>query len=136
MFNPGASRGSTYLVNAAGSYTATATDPATGCAYGSNMVVVTVQPPLATVPAALSQQTQLYPNPSRTSTSIELPVSLSRQAVTATLLDTMGRTVRTVQLLAQNSTAYQLDLSNLSKGIYALYLRTSAGIVVKKLLID
>jgi uncharacterized delta-60 repeat protein len=136
VFNPGASSGSTRTVSTAGSYTATATDPTTACHYESNTVVVTVQPPLATVPAALTQQIKLYPNPSRTSTSLALPASLDHQAVTATLLDAVGRTVRSLQLPAQGSTAHQLDLSDLSTGVYALYLRTSAGIVVKKLLID
>jgi uncharacterized delta-60 repeat protein len=136
VFNPWASTGSTYAVSMAGSYTVTATDPATGCHYESNAVVVTVQPPLATVPAALIQQVKLYPNPSRTSTFLELPTSLGRQVVTATLLDGVGRAVRTVNLPAQGSTAHQLDLRGLSPSIYALYLRTSAGTVVKKLLVE
>jgi hypothetical protein len=65
-----------------------------------------------------------------------LPISLGRQVVTATLLDGVGRAVRTVNLPAQGSTAHQLDLRGLSPSIYALYLRTSAGTVVKKLLVE
>ena len=42
VFNPGATSGNTRRVTAAGSYTATATDPATGCAYTSAPVLVTV----------------------------------------------------------------------------------------------
>lgn len=136
VFNPGASSGSNRTVSTAGSYAAIATDPTTGCHYGSNAVVVTVQQALATVPAALTQQIKLYPNPCRTSTFVELPASLGHQAVTATLLDAVGRAVRTVSLPAQGSTAHQLDLRDLSSGVYALCLRTSAGTVVKKLLID
>ena len=45
VFNPGATTGNTRVVTTAGSYTATATDPATGCTYTSAPpVVVTIQP--------------------------------------------------------------------------------------------
>jgi uncharacterized delta-60 repeat protein len=43
-WSPGGSTGNTLSVNTAGSYTATATDPATGCSYTSNTVVVTAAP--------------------------------------------------------------------------------------------
>jgi hypothetical protein len=136
VFNPGASSGSTYAVSTAGSYTATATDPATGCHYESNAVVVTVQPLLATVPVAVAKQVKLYPNPSQTSTYIELPAGLGHQVVTATLLDAVGRTVRTARLPAQGSTAHQFDLRDLPTGIYMLHLRTSVGMIVKNILIN
>jgi len=42
VFNPGGTAGPTRTVSTAGTYTATATDPATGCTYQSNAVVVTV----------------------------------------------------------------------------------------------
>jgi uncharacterized delta-60 repeat protein len=41
-FSPGPTSGPTRTVSTAGTYTATATDPATGCTYTSNAVVVTV----------------------------------------------------------------------------------------------
>ena len=45
VFNPGATAGATRVVTTAGSYTVTATDPATGCTYTSAPpVVVTIQP--------------------------------------------------------------------------------------------
>jgi uncharacterized delta-60 repeat protein len=43
-FNPGNVSGSTYTVRTPGTYTATATDPATGFAYPSNAVTVTFAP--------------------------------------------------------------------------------------------
>lgn len=136
LFDPGASSGSTRSVTTTGSYTATATDPTTGCHYAANVVVVTIQQALATGPAALQQQVTLYPNPSHTRAFVEIPASLSNQVVTATLLDAVGRVVRTVRLPAQGSTAHQLDLHDLSAGVYVLSLNTSAGAVVKKLLIE
>jgi uncharacterized delta-60 repeat protein len=50
VFTPGNTAGSTRTVTTAGTYTATATDPATGCTYTSNAVVVTTPAPtLATL---------------------------------------------------------------------------------------
>ena len=49
VFNPGNTTGATRTVTTAGSYTATATDPATGCTYVSNTVVVNATPADLTV---------------------------------------------------------------------------------------
>jgi len=46
VFSPGNTTGSTRSVSTAGTYTATATDPASGCAYTSNAVVVTTPAPV------------------------------------------------------------------------------------------
>jgi hypothetical protein len=94
------------------------------------------QQPLATVPAAPSQQVALYPNPAKKAAFVELPASLGRQAVTATMVDAVGRQVRTVILPAQGALAHQLDLSELATGVYALRLSTSSGVVVKRLSIE
>jgi hypothetical protein len=94
------------------------------------------QQPLATAPAALVQQVGLYPNPAKASVFVELPASLGHQAVTATLVDAVGRVVRTLTLPAQGAVAHPLDLRELPTGIYALRLRTSAGTVVKKLTVE
>jgi hypothetical protein len=99
-------------------------------------LVFSPQQALATVPAALAQQVALYPNPAKKAAFVELPASLGRQAVTASLVDALGRQVRTVSLPAQGALAHQLDLSELATGVYALRLSTSAGVVVKKLVIE
>jgi hypothetical protein len=99
-------------------------------------LVFSPQQALATVPAALAQQVALYPNPAKKAAFVELPASLGRQAVTATLVDALGRQVRTVSLPAQGALAHQLNLSELATGVYALRLSTSAGVVVKKLVIE
>lgn len=99
-------------------------------------LVFSPQQPLATAPAALAQQIALYPNPARKAVFVELPASLGRQVVAAALVDALGRQVRTMGLPAQGTLAHQLDLSALAPGIYALRLRTSAGIVVRKLVIE
>ncbi|MGI4867855.1 MAG: right-handed parallel beta-helix repeat-containing protein [Janthinobacterium lividum] len=99
-------------------------------------LVFSPQRVLATAPAALVQQVALYPNPATTSVSLALPASLGSQAMTATLLDAVGREVRTLTLPAQGTVAHQLDLHQLAAGVYALRLATSAGVVVKKLVIN
>jgi hypothetical protein len=99
-------------------------------------LVFSPQQALATTPAALAQQVALYPNPAKKAAFVELPASLGRQAVTAALVDALGRQVRTITLPAQGALAHQLDLSELATGVYALRLSTSAGVVVKKLVIE
>ncbi|MGI4759649.1 MAG: putative Ig domain-containing protein [Janthinobacterium lividum] len=99
-------------------------------------LVFSPQKALATVPAALAQQVALYPNPAKKAAFVELPASLGRQAVTATFVDALGRQLRTVLLPAQGALAHQLDLTELATGVYALRLSTSAGVVVKKLVVE
>ena len=99
-------------------------------------LVFSPQQPLATVPAALAQQVALYPNPATGRAFVELPASLGRQAVTATLVDALGREVQTLSLPAQGAAAHPLDLRALPTGVYALRLRTSAGTIVKRLTVE
>ena len=90
--------------------------------------------PLATAPASLAQQVALYPNPATTSAWLELPPSLRHQPVTATLVDAVGRAVRT-QVLPAGPASHSLPLTGLANGVYALRLSTEVGVVVKKLVI-
>ena len=99
-------------------------------------LVFSPQQALATAPAALTQQVALYPNPATGSTSLELPATLSREAIAATLLDAVGRPVRALTLPAQGTQAHLLDLHALPAGVYALQLRTSAGTITKRLTIE
>lgn len=98
-------------------------------------LVVSPQP-LAAAPAALAKQVALYPNPAKASVSLELPASLGAEAIRASFIDALGRTVRTVTLPAQGSTAHQLDLHGLAPGVYALRLSTSAGTIVNRLAVE
>ncbi|RZL05134.1 MAG: T9SS type A sorting domain-containing protein [Hymenobacter sp.] len=98
-------------------------------------LVFSPQQPLTTVPAALAQQVGVYPNPARTQVTVELPLSLSRQPVTATLVDALGRTVRQ-QVLSANLTTHQLLLQEAATGVYSLHLTTELGTVVKRLVVE
>lgn len=100
-------------------------------------LVFSPQQVLATVPAALAQQVGVYPNPATAAATvtIELPAALVRQAVQADLADALGRAVRTQQLPAGLGT-HTLPLTGLGSGVYALRLTTTAGVVVRKLVVE
>ena len=91
---------------------------------------------LAAQPAAGTPQVVLYPNPAQALAFVELPADLGRQAVAATLVDGLGRTVRTATLPPQGAAPHQLSLAGLASGVYALRLATSAGVVARRLVVE
>jgi hypothetical protein len=90
---------------------------------------------LGTVSAELAAQTAVYPNPAAKLAFVELPASLRRKAVTATLVDDLGREVLR-QVLSAGSGAHRLALATVAVGAYALHLQTEAGVIVKKLVVE
>jgi hypothetical protein len=98
-------------------------------------LVFSPQQVLATVPVALAQQVAVYPNPARKQATIELPTSLIRQPVTATLVDALGRVVRQ-QVLPASLAPQQLPLVDVAPGVYSLRLTTELGPVVRKLVVE
>ncbi|WP_226163677.1 Ig-like domain-containing protein [Hymenobacter terricola] len=98
-------------------------------------VVFGPQQVLGTASAALAGQVAVFPNPAHAAVSVELPAALSHQAVTAALVDALGRVVLTQQLAAGRST-HTLPLTNVAAGEYSLRLQTAAGVVVKKLVVE
>ena len=99
-------------------------------------LVFAPQGPLAVTNAALAAQVGLYPNPATAAAFVELPAALGRTAVTASLVDALGRVVRTQGLPAQGAAAHQLSLAGVAKGVYTLRLATAAGVLVKKLVVE
>ena len=79
----------------------------------------------AAAPAALAGLA-LFPNPARTATTVRLPAVPGTVAATLTLLDALGRAVRTLQvpLPAAGATA-EVPLAGLAPGLYRL--RVQAG---------
>ncbi|MDO7849880.1 putative Ig domain-containing protein, partial [Hymenobacter sp. M29] len=122
-------------LRAQSSYTFTVSN-ASALLTGRFELVFSPQAPLATAPAALAAQVGLYPNPATTTAFVELPAALGRTAVAAELVDALGRTVRTQQLPAQGAAPHRLNLAELAAGVYTLHLKTSAGVVVKKLVVE
>jgi hypothetical protein len=98
-------------------------------------LVFSPQQALATVPAALVQQVAVYPNPAKAQVAIDLPPSLSRQPVTVSLLDALGRVVRQ-QVLPAGSASHTLSLATMAPGVYSLRLSTELGTLVKKLVVE
>ena len=90
---------------------------------------------LGVASATLAAQVAVYPNPASKAVFVELPFALNRTALTAALVDALGRVVRTQALPAGRPT-HTLPLTNLATGVYALRLQTEAGVVVKKLIIE
>jgi hypothetical protein len=122
-------------LNAQPSYSFTVSN-ASALMTGRFELVFAPQGVLATAPAALAAQVGLYPNPATTTAFVELPAALGRTAVAAELVDALGRTVRTVSLPAQGAAPHRLSLTDLATGVYTLHLKTSVGVIVKKLVID
>ncbi|PJJ59184.1 T9SS type A sorting domain-containing protein [Hymenobacter chitinivorans] len=85
-------------------------------------VTLSVQPN-----AALAAQTQLYPNPTTGLVTLELPGL--REATPAEVVNGLGQVVQRVVLQPGRM---HLDLSGQPAGLYTVQLRTSAGLVVKK----
>ncbi|GAB2866396.1 T9SS type A sorting domain-containing protein [Hymenobacter ruber] len=90
---------------------------------------------LGVASAKLSAQVAVYPNPASKAVFVELPAALNRKAVTAALIDGLGRVVLT-QALPAGQPTYTLPLTNLATGVYSLRLQTEAGVVVKKLVVE
>ncbi|MDB5268891.1 MAG: hypothetical protein JWP58_1931 [Hymenobacter sp.] len=90
---------------------------------------------LGVASAKLAAQVVVYPNPASKAVFVELPFALNRKAVTAALVDALGRVVLT-QALPAGLPTYTLPLTNLATGVYSLRLQTEAGVVVKKLVVE
>lgn len=124
-WSPGGATTASITVTQAGSYVATVTNPATGCQYSSAPVVVTVGT-LAARSGLAGAAFEVFPNPARASATVQLGgVPGTTQAV-LTLLDGLGRTVRTQQmrLTGAGGTANVL-LTGLAPGLYQI--RVQAG---------
>ncbi|RZK61063.1 MAG: T9SS type A sorting domain-containing protein, partial [Hymenobacter sp.] len=91
---------------------------------------------LATNPAALAAQVQLFPNPARGSFTVVVPAELGRAAVRATLFNQLGQQVaeQTIPMTAAGATA-QFDVSSLALGIYTLRLKSGDNQVTKRLVV-
>jgi uncharacterized protein with beta-barrel porin domain len=83
---------------------------------------------------ALSQEVQVFPNPTHGHVFISLPASLKAQAVKATLLNALGQKVQQTTLAA--GAAGPLPLLGLTKGLYTLRLETAIGSINKRLLVE
>lgn len=88
----------------------------------------------ATVPALTTAGVTVFPNPAHTAASIQLPPVPGVSTATLTLLDALGRPVRT-QTPATNA-RIDLDLNGLTPGIYALRVQVGADTVTCRLVVE
>jgi len=88
---------------------------------------------LATRDAALQAGLALYPNPARTTATVRVPASAGT-AATLTLLDALGRAVRTQAATAGTDVAF--DLTGLAPGLYALRVQVGAALAMHPLVVE
>ena len=97
---------------------------------------VTLARPLATASRALSAQLALYPNPAHRAVTLQVPVPL-RPTAPAGLYNALGQRVLQQALAATPGGAETvLPLGGLAPGVYVLRLSTTAGVLVKRLVVE
>lgn len=77
------------------------------------------------------QDFKMYPNPAKTSTTIELPSNV--QKATVKIYDTLGRVVKNETISINQN---EINTSELTTGTYMVVLRTDYGNVIKHLIIE
>jgi hypothetical protein len=79
----------------------------------------------------------LFPNPARRAATVQLPAVPGATAATITLLDAMGRVVRTATApLLPTGLRHELDLTNMAPGLYVLQVRAGTAVAVRQLLVE
>ncbi|RZK20352.1 MAG: T9SS type A sorting domain-containing protein [Hymenobacter sp.] len=89
-------------------------------------------PLLATRDAALQAGLSIYPNPAQATATVQVPAAGS--LATLTLLDGLGRVVRTASV--QAGTTYPLDLAGLAPGVYALRVQVGEKQATRQLVVE
>jgi hypothetical protein len=89
---------------------------------------------LATAPAQLQRQVQVYPNPAQGAVQLSLPTELQAEELTAAVINVLGQTVHQQTLAA--GAERTLPLVGLAAGVYTLRLETSRGSINKRLVIE
>jgi hypothetical protein len=94
---------------------------------------------LAAGPLAASKATplvglELYPNPAHGRATVQVPAVPGAPIATLTVLDAMGRTLRT-QSAATNARA-ELDLTSLAPGLYAVQVAAGGQLATQRLVVE
>ena len=89
------------------------------------------------LPEALAAAVTLLPNPAAGRATLRVPAALLTEGATVTMLDALGRTVRTRAGLTATGieTFVSLDLKGLPAGTYAVRLLTPAGTLTRRLVL-
>jgi hypothetical protein len=87
--------------------------------------------------AALAALVGLYPNPAQRTFWLELPATLTRQAVQVTLYNSIGQQVQQRTLpAAANGAKASFEVTNLPHGVYSVHLTTTEGVLIKRLILE
>jgi len=106
-----------------------------GAGTGRFSLLFTQQRVLANAPAALSRQVEVFPNPARDVASVSLTAAFNRQAVEASVVNSLGQVVRRVVLPA-GAEVRTLPLNGVTPGVYMVRLQTNQGTINKRLVIE
>jgi hypothetical protein len=112
-----------------------ATPPSAGNVNTAAFVASLLDPVLATIaPAPGSLAFVLFPNPARTTASVQLPALPGVATATLALLDALGRQVR-AQTAPTNARA-TLDLAGLAPGLYVLRVAAAGSTATQRLVVE
>ena len=113
--------------------------PITSVSANSVAFLASLTDPTLTATAASQSSLSftLSPNPARTAATVQLPAVPGTTTATLTLLDALGRTVRTATLpLPATGLRHELDLRGLVSGLYALQVRAGAATATRRLVVE
>jgi hypothetical protein len=107
----------------------------TDCGYNNAApaATLTVNTTLASRNATLAEQISLFPNPATRTATLRVPATLCAPGASLRLFNTLGQLVAEHPLVTTETT---LDLTGLHPGIYNLLLPTTAGRLVKRLVVE
>ena len=90
-----------------------------------------------TSPALAGSAFALYPSPARAATTVALPALPGTATATLTLLDALGRAMRSeVVTLPPAGLRHEFDLTNLPAGLYALRVQAGAATATRRLVVE
>ncbi|GGF18124.1 hypothetical protein GCM10011383_32010 [Hymenobacter cavernae] len=87
--------------------------------------------------SAMAMNVALYPNPTRTFFTVEVPALAGATQVQATLLNALGQPVAThTSALPAAGTRFTLPVATMSKGIYLLRLQAGLVTIIKRVVVE
>lgn len=107
--------------------------PAPGAEAGF-LAILTDATPTATAPGALALELAVLPNPAYGRATVQVPAVPGAATATLTVLDALGRTLRT-QPAALNARA-SLDLTGFAPGLYAVRMQAGATTATRRLVVE